>query len=143
MMTKPELTTINQIAPVFIQQYEHYLPTAFNEGMSLLQKVNKTIKALQDVYTVSNDLIVKWNEVMAWVLGEGIGESVSTRLDEMMADGSFASIINQELLSGKPDIIVSVTEPTNKSQNTFWYKDLGDSPKIQPYVTTEISFDEV
>jgi exopolysaccharide biosynthesis protein len=125
-MTKPQLTTIQQILPVFIQQYEHYLPTAFDENMTLLQKVNKVIKSLQDIYSVSNDLIVKWNEVMTWVLGEGLNDSISTRLDAMIQDGTFANIIDQQLLAEKPNLYVSKTTPSKNTTNTFWLKDDGE-----------------
>jgi hypothetical protein len=141
-MVKPVLNSVGQLLPIFVQKYEHYLPTAFDESMSLLQKVNKVIKGLSDVYTITNDVVAQWNQVMEWVLGDGINATISTRLDAMIKDGTFSQIINQELLSSKPDIFISINEPSQKTTNTFWYKDMGDVPAIKPYVTTEIVFDE-
>jgi hypothetical protein len=120
-VTKPVISSVQQLVPLFIEGYDHYLPTAFNESMSLLQKVNKVIKGLEDVYTITNSVVEQWNAVMEWVLGEGLNDTITTRLDAMVADGTFESIIDQAVL-GKPDIIVSATAPAQFNQNTFWYQ---------------------
>jgi hypothetical protein len=93
-MTKPVINSFTTIAPLLIQQYERYLPTAFDESLSLLQKVNKIIKKLDELGLATNDVVSQWNTVMEWVMGDGLTESVSTKLDAMVADGTFDDIIN-------------------------------------------------
>jgi hypothetical protein len=93
-MTKPIINSFNAIAPLLIQQYTRYLPTAFDESLSLLQKVNKIIKKLDELGLATNDVVSQWNTVMEWVMGDGLTESVSAKLDEMVANGTFDDIIN-------------------------------------------------
>lgn len=125
-MTKPVLSTLSELTPIFIQEYERYLPTAFDGSLTMLEKINMVIATLGDIYTVSNDLIAKWNEVMTWILGEGLNESVTTQLDQYITDGTFDTLINNTLLLGKPDIFVQSTAPTQKSLNTYWFQDDGN-----------------
>lgn len=96
-MTRPVLNTFSAIAPIIIQHYEHYLPTAFDDSLSMLQKVNKVIKQLEKLGKLTEDIVIKWNEVMEWILNDGINEAVIGRLDEMVADGTLSAIINQEI----------------------------------------------
>jgi hypothetical protein len=84
-MTKPMINSFNAIAPLLIQQYTRYLPTAFDESLSLLQKVNKIIKKLDELGLATNDVVTQWNTVMEWVMGDGLTESVSAKLDAMVA----------------------------------------------------------
>lgn len=99
-MTRPELTAFSPMGEMFVQQYERYLPTAFDESMTLLQKVNKVIQYLNEIGKVTNDVITKWNEVMLWIMAEGLNEKVSERLTEMVTDGTFENLINQEVFGG-------------------------------------------
>jgi hypothetical protein len=99
-MTKPVISSFNAIAPLLIQQYERYLPTAFDEGLSILQKVNKIIKKLDEIGLATNDIVTQWNTVMEWVMGDGLNESVTAKLDAMVADGTFDDIINGSIFQG-------------------------------------------
>lgn len=96
-MTKPTINNFNIIAPIFVQQYEHYLPTAFNESLTLLQKVNKVIEFMNHVGIAVNDVIEQWNNVMDWVMNDGIDETIKERLTEMYEDGTLATIINETI----------------------------------------------
>lgn len=96
-MVKPVLTSFNQIAELTIQKYERYLPTAFDESLSLVEKMNMIIEYLNKIGKVSNDVVAKWNEVMAWIMGDGLNDAVRTELDEMVVDGTLATIINEIL----------------------------------------------
>lgn len=79
--------------PVYIQQYERYLPTAFDESMTLLEKVNKVIHVLYEIGELSNELVDKWNELSEWILGEGLQDAVNKKIDEMRAQGLLDEII--------------------------------------------------
>ena len=47
MATKPELLPVQQLKELYIQQYDTAIPTAFDESLSLLEKVNKMILQLE------------------------------------------------------------------------------------------------
>jgi peptidoglycan/xylan/chitin deacetylase (PgdA/CDA1 family) len=97
-MTKPVISNFNAIAPLFIQQYERYLPTAFDESMTLLQKVNKIIQYCNEIGATTNDVITQWNDVMTWVMDEGLTESTKTALDGLVSNGTLDKIINDNIL---------------------------------------------
>lgn len=97
-MVKPILTSFNQVAEMTIEKYGSYLPTAFNESMTLLEKMDYVIQYLNQIGKVSNDVISQWNDVMEWVMADGLTESVNTKLDEMVTDGTLAQIINVDMI---------------------------------------------
>jgi parallel beta-helix repeat protein len=99
LSTKPVISQFSEVASLLVHEYERYLPTAFDESLSLLEKVNKVIRKLGEIGLITNDLIKQWNEVMEWVLGDGLNESVQERLDEMVADGTFDTIINLNIFN--------------------------------------------
>lgn len=104
-MAKPILTQFGTIIPLLIQRYETYLPTAFDESMSILQKINKIIQKLDEMGQLTNDIVLQWNEVMKWVMDEGIHDGVIQVIEEMIKDGRFDTIIGQLILG---DISVRV-----------------------------------
>jgi hypothetical protein len=81
--------------PLQVQQFQRYLPTAFDEGMTLLEKVNKVIIYLNQIGKITNDVLDQWNQVMDWVMADGLDASVDAKLEAMMADGAFTSLIEQ------------------------------------------------
>lgn len=104
-MAKPDLFPMGTIAPVTFQKYERYLPTAFDESLSLLEKVNKIIHYMNEIGEITNDMINRWNEVYTWVMGEGLEGAVTAKLEEWLADGTLSDIINEVLLGNKQDFI--------------------------------------
>src|SRR5699024_4217006 len=48
----------NSLKKLFLQRYERYLPTAFDESMSLLEKMNKLIEAQNSIIDVVNNHVV-------------------------------------------------------------------------------------
>jgi hypothetical protein len=87
-MTKPVLATFQTLVPMVLTQYERYLPTAFDESLSLVEKVNKTIVYLNQIGEITNDVVDQWNTVMEWVTGDGIADTINERLDAMVTDGT-------------------------------------------------------
>mgnify|MGYP000228725498 CR=1 FL=1 len=104
-MAKPDLFPMGTIAPVTFQKYERYLPTAFDESLSLLEKVNKIIHYMNEIGEITNDMINRWNEVYTWVMGEGLEDAVTAKLEQWLADGTLSDIINEVLLGNKQDFI--------------------------------------
>jgi hypothetical protein len=93
-MTKPTISTFNTIAPLLIQEYTRYLPTAFDESLSMLQKVNKIIKKLDELGNLSNSIVTQWNTVMDWVMNDGLTDAVNLQLDVWLQDGTVNEIFN-------------------------------------------------
>jgi hypothetical protein len=107
-MTKPLINSFSPVEIPNIHRYKRYLPTAFDESLSILQKINKTIKALESLGEVSTDVISQWNTVMEWVMGDGLDGSVNAKLAAMLADGTLGNLINNVLLA---DITSQLSDP--------------------------------
>lgn len=93
MTSQPTVYSFNDLAKLTIQRYERYLPTAFDESMSILEKMNKIINWLNSVTDATNGLVDQWNTVMTWVMNDGLSTDVNTKLDAMVADGTFNTLI--------------------------------------------------
>src|SRR6185312_2083528 len=101
------------------QKYERYLPTAFDESLSILEKVNKTIEYLNqtidqtnvvtgyvdettnkqnaDIKQVRND----FEGLKRWLESDGLQEQTSVILNEWFGTGKLADIINNEVFNMK------------------------------------------
>ena len=124
-MLKPEVGQLSHLHEIFVQKYERYLPTAFDNSLTLLEKVNKIIEYLNETTKIINGAFDDWNNIMEWVMNDGLNESVINRLLEMEQNGEFDTIINQTILGSKARIEVSATEPSNPDEQTYWFKDNG------------------
>lgn len=100
-MNKPKLMRFEPLMGLTIAKYERYLPTAFDESLSLIEKYNKIIEYLNRVGQLTNDVVEQWNTVMEWIMNDGLNESVVDRINEMYEDGTLATIINDEIFSMK------------------------------------------
>jgi hypothetical protein len=109
MAEKPTLNTFTELGEMLIQKYERYLPTAFDDTLSMLQKVNKVIEYVNQIGKLTNDVVKQWNEALEWILNEGIADDVNTRLDEMVVDGTLEQIINEALFD---DLNIQITNLT-------------------------------
>jgi len=97
-MEKPIIGGFGAVGELFIQKYERYLPTAFDESLTILQKLNKVIEFCQSLGAVTNDMIEQWNNIMKWVTEDGLSEAVQEKLTEWMNDGSLDNAINLSIL---------------------------------------------
>jgi hypothetical protein len=140
-MTKPIINSFSPVELPSIHRYKRYLPTAFDESLSILQKVNKTIKALEALGEVSTDVITQWNEVMTWVMDEGLTEDVTNRINDILNDGTFTNIINNSLFK---DYNSRLTTAENKINGAIAgtpkgvYQTLTDLQTAYPTGTTGI-----
>lgn len=102
-MEKPVITNFQTLGTLLIQKYERYLPTAFDESLSLVQKVNKVIIHLNQIGELTNDVTDQWNKVMEWILEDGLTEAVSDgveiKIQEMIDNGAFDEIVNETIFS--------------------------------------------
>ena len=103
------------------QKQERYLPTAFDESLTLLQKVNKVIESLnmiienvnlfgeyidENVNNQNNKIIELRDDfevLKEWLEGEGLELNTVKVLNEWFDDGRLAQIINNEVLDMKAD----------------------------------------
>lgn len=126
-MEKPVITSFSGLAPLIIQKYERYLPSAFDDSMTMLQKVNKVIEHLDQIGELTNNVIVQWNAVMEWVMNDQLGDEVSAKLDEMVTDGTLDQIINQTLFGS---FETRLTNNESKSNENSVYKNYDDVGKF-------------
>lgn len=97
-MPKPGLIRPPEMNPVYTQPYKRYLPGAFDDSLSILEKMNKVIYYLNQLGEITNEMLEKWNDVYEWVMGNGLENAVGNKLDEWLADGTMDKIINQRIL---------------------------------------------
>jgi len=96
MVEQPNLIKSMQLPPIKMQKYERYLPTAFDESLSILEKINKVINYLYEYSEITNEMLEKWNVVYYWAMNEGLQQSVTDQLNKWLEDGTLQSVINQE-----------------------------------------------
>lgn len=127
-MARPIVDRFRRLGTIFVQEYERYLPTAFDESLTILEKMNKIIEYMNEIGVLVNGAFEQWEEIMDWILGEGLNEAVMNKLNQMLEDGSLADLINVELLGSRASIIVSKNRPTKHlNERTFWYElDIAD-----------------
>jgi len=94
-MERPQLREFAKLSELLIQRYERYLPTAFDESLTLLQKMNMIIEYLNEVGKLTNEVVQMWNEVMEWILNDGMEQVVIDRLEKWYQEGLLASLIIQ------------------------------------------------
>jgi hypothetical protein len=125
-MVNPTMVTLSQLAPLIVQQYERYLPTAFDESMTLLQKMNMIIKQLETIGGNNNTMIENWNDLIEWVETGSISESVTTKLNEWLADGTLNSLTLGRFLPVGENAIKTIDSLyVPNDANIFGYKNDG------------------
>lgn len=117
-MTDPvTLTPLTPLVAPDIQPYQSYLPTAFSDDLSLLQKMNFLINYLTTVTTTVNNALTTVNGFAA-----EIDTDVINQLNTWKGDGTLNTLINETILGSKAAIVVSATAPTTPDTETFWFK---------------------
>lgn len=137
----PNLTTLGTM---LIQKYERYLPTAFDESLSLLEKVNKVIDYLNKTGIAINDItefvkvvaetqdlkiddLRKEFEELDDVIRNGIiPENLRIIINELMADGTLADIINGEIFEDLNDEIALVDSKVSDIVPAYLYGIMAD-----------------
>ena len=115
-MDKPQITKFEKFAEMTLSKYERYLPTAFDESLTLLEKMNKLIEFLNRMGLLVNDVVENWNTVMEWVMNDGLTQSVYDKLDQMVADGTMDKIINHQIFNELNEIINNNIEEINQNK---------------------------
>lgn len=118
MNNRPDLLQSLELPLIKLQKYRRYLPTAFDESLSILEKINNVINYLYEYSQITEEMLTKWNEVYNWILNDGLEELVRYRLDELVKDGTIADIINEEIfgdLNDKVNEVIKELEEVKKS----------------------------
>jgi len=113
-MAEDNLTPLPFITPMSYQPYERYLPSAYDPSMSIYEKMTNVLEALNYMGKISNDMIKQWNEFVIWVNGKGLQTAVNKKLDDMVQDGTLASLINDKMLG---DLIKECREALTELHN--------------------------
>lgn len=123
-MKRPDLISAPRLGnPLLPYRYNiDYLPTAMDESLSLLQKVNMLIQYAHELGKLTQEMLDRWNEVIKWLLEDGVKDAVKELLDEWLKDGTLEELINVRLFEKKPNIYVQANEPTDVPPNSHWYK---------------------
>ena len=104
-----EFKPVRKIQTLLPYRYNiDYLPTAMDETLSLLQKVNMLIQYCNEIGNLTNDMIDKWNDIVKWIKGN-LSDKVEEILREWLEDGTI-----EELLRGALDDYVTKEELTRK-----------------------------
>lgn len=104
---------------LFLQKYERYLPTAFDESLTILEKVNKIIEMLIKYGQLSDELIDYLNNFKLEFddkLKNNVDDIVDKMLNQWLQDGTLDHIINDKVLSWKAN--KSYVDEVNKQ--TFY-----------------------
>jgi hypothetical protein len=91
-MTIPAMNKLSTVFPIMIDKYEQFIPNI--EGMGVPDKINAIIQYLNRIGKLSNDVVADWNKVMVWVMDEGLNESVIAKVDDLIAKGTFDTLLN-------------------------------------------------
>ena len=132
MADKPNVTTWKDIPIISLQQYERYLPSAFDEELTLLQKLNKVIKYLDDIGVLLNGIGTQWNQIVDWVMGAGLEDAVNAKLTEWLNDGTLQTIIDA-VLNGLVDDLQAQIDELKNAENVF------DYTAVEPEIVTHLN----
>lgn len=105
------------LPPINIQRYERYLPTAFDDSLTSLEKINKVIMYLHEYSAITEEMLTKWNEVYEWVMNEGLDDVIGDRLKEWIDDGTFYRIINETIFNELNNKVDQTIESFNELKN--------------------------
>lgn len=107
-MTKPILPGVGTSIPSFDYWVQKVLPLVYDDSLSYMELLAKVVKQLNDMGTLTNEMVALWNTINEWVMNEGLSQGISDKLDEMAADGTLDNIISGQgilvtLLGAKGD----------------------------------------
>lgn len=133
-MNKPDLKKLSPVTYQTIHQYEHYNPTAFDESLTLLQKVNKMVFEMNKIGQVTNGFVEMWNDLIDWISGEGLEGLVEVILDDWYKNGKFDDFFSQVIEEIKMlrnssfmgNIIFDKYHyrPSNDSHTSYWITEI-------------------
>lgn len=97
----------------FMINSERYLPSAFNSDLTIIEKFNRLAKHMQTYTDLTDEMLIKWNEVYRWITNEGLNETVKDFLNLWLDNGIIAGIINEEIFKDINNDITNNKETIN------------------------------
>ncbi|ALH46482.1 hypothetical protein VMY22_17 [Bacillus phage VMY22] len=91
-------TPIIGVTPIIMPvgyPYAKYLPSAYDDSLSIYGELTQIRAFLMDVVNHQNEVIEKFNELIAWFYGKGLEETVIKVLNQWIKEGKFDEIIAQ------------------------------------------------
>lgn len=150
----PDITPVQKVKILgAVNEYERYLPTAYDDTLSLLEKINKIIHHLNQLSLVTGDLVDNWNKLYEWIINEGLKQAVKDQLEKWLKDGTLSKIIEEILFTNRVFVLdihlsSSYTDKTEVTPFNFKFKSLKNAvlyiknmTKL-PFVVNIISDDE-
>lgn len=89
---------------LFLQKYERYLPTAFDESLTILEKVNKIIETIIRYGDLSDEIVDYLNNFKLEFddkLDANVDSILNKMFNQWLEDGTLAHIINDEVFNMK------------------------------------------
>lgn len=133
-MTKPIFSPFSPLTTINVQPYERYLPAAFDDSLSMLEKINKVREYANQIGLTTNQLIEQWNELSAWVLGDGLSDEIANKMQEWLDDGTIGRIINSDMYVGYN---INTTQPSYFTSLNFPNSNPAFGPIMQGFYITK------
>jgi len=110
MVTRQFPRRYSHISPLGVQRYDTILPNAFDESLSILEKINKIIEHLRLIIENTNGinddfnlLLQRFEELKEWVVNVALPESLIEILNEWLDSGKLEEILSDKVLGMKAD----------------------------------------
>ena len=107
-------TTLNEISV-----YNLDVKTAIELYYELAKKVNEVINELSRFEGVVSDEVIKQNEKLIYLLGEGLKVQVGLKIDELITNGTIQDLINNKIFSDLNTKIDTFKQEVNEQFNTI------------------------
>lgn len=107
-------TTLNEISV-----YNLDVKTAIELYYELAKKVNEVINELSRFEGVVSDEVIKQNEKLIYLLGEGLKTEVVKKIDQMVTDGTIQDLINNKIFNDLNNKIDTFKQEVNEQFNTI------------------------
>lgn len=111
-------TTLNEISV-----YSLDVKTAIELYYELAKKVNEVINELSRFEGVVSDEVIKQNESLLYLLGEGLKTEVVAKIEKMIQDGTIYNILNNKIFNDLNEKINTFQNKYNNDLQTLATKD--------------------
>lgn len=129
-MSKPDLIHVDKAIPYFRYWVQKSIPAVYDDSLSYYELLSKVIKHLNDIGELTNSMIELWNDVVDWILDEGLAVEVIKVLNEWYDNGKLADIINDEVFGMKADK-TTIAGTVNVEDFPREEGETTDTPRIQ------------
>lgn len=113
-MSDLNLPTFNKLYPMVIEKYEALIQP---ESEDIISKINDIVVYLNNVGKLTNDVVKNWNNVMTWAMNDGLHDNVYAKVDELIANGTFATLLTGLFDAEIGDLSTAKTNAKDKVVN--------------------------